>query len=98
MPKESNLAKINKIPIKNAEFKKKSDIINMNVLNDDEMNYVSYVFMNIFSMCCSKYNDKLLMYSRSQSFSKNLISFKNYLRISFKEATEVNIVDRNNND
>lgn len=82
--------KINKPPVLNEQ----RNIENIRVDNSpsfdsyENMYYLSYVFMIIFSFCSYRYKDKLLRYSKSLNFSRKIISFNNYILISNKIRKE----------
>ena len=52
--------------------------------NFEQMSYLSYICMFIFSLCSTRYKERLLFYSKSLNFSKRIISFNNYVQISNK--------------
>ena len=87
LPKISNIDKINESPSIKDDFNRKNNILNPE-LNYKKFNYLSYVLMTSFSLCCSKYKDDLSKYSKFISFSRRLISFKNFLQSSYRISLE----------
>ncbi len=87
-PEPVKLKSIKKLPnlMSTPKIKRKlSENINFSI----DMNFFAYLFSLIFSNCISKYGRRLNEYTKPLEYSKTLISYKNYVRLSYGKSAEI---------